>query len=163
MRVTTRVGRGGEVSAPRDMPLLRRLMGRVRRWAARRPRLVCTDGVVAYLRAMRETCRDPVPGGTGGRPRRRPWHHGVSAPVGQRDERRRVVETDRRMVDGTPARVEARRCRSPGDGVSHTADLERLHATVRERLAPLARHTLTWHAGMCLVGTVDHGCTPQAS
>ena len=47
------------------------------------------------------------------------------------------------------------------DGVINTAYIERLNATFRERLAPLghrcralARHPLTLHAGMCVVGTV---------
>jgi hypothetical protein len=158
---TTRLWLGGEVSAQRDLPLIRRLRARVRRCAARRPLLVCPDGLVAYLRAMRETLRDPVHTGTGGRPRLRPWHHVLIAQVVKRYERRRVAETDRRMIDGTPARVETRRGRAQGDGVINTAYIAWLNATFRERLAPLARrcralarHTLTLHEGMFLVGTV---------
>ena len=52
----------------------------------------------------------------------------------------------------------------------HTAAIERLHATFRECLAPLARrcralarHTLTLHEGMFLVGTVSTLCTPHTS
>ena len=60
MMVTTRLWLGGEVSAQRDLPLIRRLSARVRRWAARRPLVLCTDGLVSYIRAMRETLRDPV-------------------------------------------------------------------------------------------------------
>ena len=170
VRVKTRLWLGGEVSAQRDLPLIRRLIARGRRCAARRPLLVCTDGLVAYVRAIRETFRDPVHTGTGGRPRLRPWRNVCIAQVVKRDERRHVVETERRMVDGTPARVETLRCRSQGDGVINTADIERLNATFRARLAPLARrcralarHTLTWHAGMFLVGTVDNWCTPHES
>jgi hypothetical protein len=48
MRITTRLWLGGEVSAQRDLPLLRRLSERVKRCAARRPLWVCTDGVVSY-------------------------------------------------------------------------------------------------------------------
>ena len=139
MMVKTRVWLGGEVSEQRDLPLIRRLIERVRRCAARRPLLVCTDGLVSSIRAMRETFRDPVHTGQGGRPRLRPWRHVLIAQVVKRYERRRVVETERRMVDGTPARVETLRRRSQGDGVIHTADIERLNATFRERLAPLAR------------------------
>src|SRR5262249_41617071 len=129
---------------------------------------VCTDGVMSYLRAIRETFRAPGQPGQGGRPRLRPWRHVLLAQVGKRDERRHVVATPRRMVDGTPARVETLRRRSQGGGVSHTADIERRNATFRERLAPLARRcralarqTLTRHAGMCLVGTVSNFCTPH--
>jgi hypothetical protein len=101
MMVKTRLGLGGEVSAQRDMPLIRRLLERVRRWAARRPLLVGTDGVVSYSRAMRETVRAPVHTGTGGRPRMRRWRPGMIAQVVKRYERRRVVATERRIVAGT--------------------------------------------------------------
>ena len=59
----------------RDLPLIRRLIARVRRCAARRPLLVCTDGLGSYIRAIRETFREPVHTGQGGRPRLRPWHN----------------------------------------------------------------------------------------
>ena len=170
MMVKTRLWLGGEVSAQRDMPLIRRLSKRVRRCAACRPLLICTDGLVSYIRAMRETFRDPVHMGMGGRPRLRAWRHVLIAQVVKRYERRRVVETERRIVDGTPARVETLRRRSQGDGVINTAYIERLNATFRERLAPLARrcralarHTLTLHEGMFVVGTVYNFCTPHES
>jgi len=92
------------------------------------------------------------------------------AQVVKRYERRRVVETERRIVDGTPARVETLRRRSQGDGVINTASIERLNATFRERLASLtrrgralARRTLTLQHGMYLIGTVYNFCTPHAS
>src|SRR5213594_3662695 len=170
MMVKTRLWLGGEVSEQRDMPLIRRLIARVKRCAARRPLLVCTDGLVSSIRAIRETLRDPVHTGKGGRPRRRRWSNVLIAQVVKRYERRRVVETDRRMVDGTPARVETLRRRSQGNGVINTAYIERLNATFRERLAPLARRcralvrqTLTLHEGMFLVGTVYNFCTPHES
>src|SRR3989442_1879926 len=99
MMVKTRVWLGGAVSAQRDMPLIRRLIERVRRCAAHRPLLVCPDGVVSSIRAMRQTLREPIHTGTGGRPRRRPWRQVLLAQVVKRSERRRVVETARRMID----------------------------------------------------------------
>jgi transposase-like protein len=66
MMVPTRVWRGGEVSEQRDMPLIRRLIARVKRCATCRPLLVCPEGVVSYMRAIRETFREPVPTGQGG-------------------------------------------------------------------------------------------------
>jgi hypothetical protein len=66
--------------------------------------------------------------------------------------------------------VETLRRRSQGDGVINTAYIERLNATVRERLASLtrrgralARRTLTLQHGMYLIGTVYNFCTPHAS
>jgi transposase-like protein/IS1 family transposase len=170
MMVKTRLWLAGEVSEQRDMPLIRRLIERVKRCAARRPLLVCTDGLVSYIRAIRETFRDPVHTGKDGRPRLRPWRHVLIAQVVKRYERRRVVETARRIMDGTPARVETLRRRSHGDGVINTAYIERLNATFRERLAPLARrsralarHTMTLQHGMYLIGTVYNFCTPHTS
>jgi transposase-like protein len=170
MMVKTRLWLGGEVSTQRDMTLIRRLIERVRRCAAHRPLLFCTDGLVSYIRAIRETFRDPVQTGQGGRPRLRPWRHVLIAQVVKRYERRRVVETERRIVDGTPAQVETLRRRLQGDGVINTASIERLNATFRARLAPLAqrcralaRHTLTLHHGMYLIGTVSNFGTPHES
>jgi transposase-like protein/IS1 family transposase len=170
MTVKTRLWLGGEVSEHRDMTLIRRLIERVRRCALHRPLLFCTDGLSAYRRAIRETFRDPVPTAKSGRPRLRPWRNLLIAQVLKRDEQRRVVETERRLVDGTPARVETLRRRSQGDGVINTAYLERLNATFRERLAPLARRcrglarqTLRLHEGRFLVGTVYNFCTPHES
>ena len=170
MMVKTHLWLGGEVSEQRDLPLIRRLIERVKRCAARRPLLVCTDGLVSYIRAIRETFREPAHTGQGGRPRLRPWRHVLIAQVVKRYERRRVVETERRMVDGTPARVETLRRRSQGDGVINTAYIERLNATFRACLASLtrrgralARRTLTLQHGMYLIGTVYNFCTPHAS
>src|SRR5207237_4510969 len=109
MMVRTRLWLGGEVSERRDLPLIRRLMERVRRCAACRPLLVCTDGLVSYIRAIRETFRDPIHTGRGGRPRLRPWRHVFIAQVVKRYERRRVVAADRRIIPRTPARVEPHR------------------------------------------------------
>lgn len=170
MMISTRLWLGGEVSEHRDMPLIRRLIERVRRCAAPRPLLVCTDGLCSYIRAIRETFRDPVPTGKGGRPRLRPWRNVLIAQVVKRYERRRVVATERRIVDGTPTRVETLRRRSQGGGVINTAYIERLNATFRARLASLtrrgralARRTLTLQHGMYLIGTVYNFCTPHES
>ena len=57
---------GGEVSEQRDMPLIRRLIERVRACALQRPLLLCTDGWCSSIRAMREFwtsfiwCEEPV-------------------------------------------------------------------------------------------------------
>jgi IS1 family transposase len=166
----TRLWLAGEVSAQRDMTLIRRLIERVRACALHRPLLCCTDGLCSYIRAIRETFREPVHMGTQGRPRRRPWRNVCIAQVVKRYVQRHVVGVERRIVDGTPTRVEALRRRSQGDGVINTADIERLNATFRERLASLtrrgralARRTLTLQHGMYLIGTVYNFCTYHES
>jgi hypothetical protein len=161
MRVSTRVWRAGEGSAQRDLPWIRRRIERGRAWALHRPLLCGTAGGCASVRALRETLREPVRTGVPGRPRRHPWRNVCLAQVVQRYAQRRVVEGERRRVDGTPARVEPRRRRSQGGGVIKTASIERLNATLRERLASLtrrgrarARRTLTLQHGMSRIGTV---------
>ena len=168
--VRTRLGWGGAGRAQRDMPLSRRLLQRGRRGAARRPLVSWPDGWGAALRAMRATLRAPVPTGQGGRPRWRPWRHLLSAQVGTRDARRRVVDPERRLVKGTPVRVETLRQRSPGAGVRNTADSARRNATCRARLAlrarrcrAVAREPLPLPAGLGVVGTVSTLCMPHAS
>jgi IS1 family transposase len=170
MLVSTRLWLAGEVSEQRDMTLIRRLIERVRTGALHRPLLFCTDGLCSYVRAMRETFRDPVRMGAHGRPRLRAWRNVCIAQVVKRYAQRRVVDVERRIVDGTPARVETLRRRAHGDGVINTAYIERLNATFRERLASLtrrgralARHTLTLQHGMYLIGTVYNFCTPHTS
>ena len=170
MMVRTRLWLAGEVSEQRDMPLIRRLIKRVWRCALPRPLLFCTDGLCSYVRAIRETFRDPVRRGASGRPRLRPWLNLCIAQVVKRYAQRHVVEVERRIVAGTPARVEALRRCSQGAGVINTAYIERLNATFRERLASLtrrgralARRTLTLQHGMYLTGTVYNFCTPHAS
>jgi transposase-like protein/IS1 family transposase len=170
MMVRTRLWLAGEVSERRDMTLIRQLIERMRRCAAHRPLLVCTDGLSAYVRAVRETFRDAVRTGAHGRPRLRPWRNLCIAQVVKHYAQRRVVDVERHIVEGTPARVETLRRRAQGDGVINTAYIERLNATFRERLAPLvrrsralARRTLTLEHGMYLVGTVYNFCTPHAS
>jgi transposase-like protein len=170
MMVRTRLWLAGEVRVQRDMSLIRRLIERVRRWAAHGPLLVCTDGLCSSIRAIRATFRDPVPTGRQGRPRLRRWRTLCMAQVVKRYTQRRVVDVERRIVDGTPARVETLRHRSHGDGVINTADIERLNATFRARLAALtrrgralARRPLTFQHGMYLIGTVYDFWTPHAS
>jgi len=170
LMVSTRLWLAGAVSPHRDLSLIRRLIARVRRCARHRPLLVCTDGLCSYVRAIRETFRDPERTGAQGRPRLRPWRHVCIAQVVKRYEQRRVVAVERRIVEGTPARVETLRRRSQGDGVINTAYIERLNATFRERLAALtrrgralARRTVTLHHRMYLIGTVYNFCTPHAS
>jgi IS1 family transposase len=170
MMVRTRLWLAGEVSVRRDMPLVRRLIERVRRGAAHCPLLFCTDGLCSYIRVIREAFCDPVQTGRQRRPRLHRWRNLCIAQVVKRYAQRQVVAIERRIVDGTPARVETLRYRSHGDGVINTAYIERLNATFRERLAALtrrgralARRPLTLQHGMYLIGTVYNFCTPHAS
>jgi IS1 family transposase len=150
--------------------LIRALMARVRRCALARTLLFCTDGLCSYVRAIRETFREPLPTGKPGRPRWQAWKNILIAQVIKRYAKRRVVAVTRRIVQGTRRQVDAVRRRSQGQGVINTAYIERLNATFRERWAPLvrrgralARRTLTLEHGMYLIGTVYNFCSPHAS
>ena len=171
MAVGTRLWLAGEVSKQRDLGLVRRLLARVRRCAARCLLLVCTDGFRAYPRAIRAAFRDPQPTGKRGRPRWQGWQALQIAQVVKPYVRRRVVRVERRIVAGSAAQVEQLRRRSQGGaGVLNTTSSDRLKATFRERLAiltrrgrALARCTATLRAGMYLIGTVDNFCTYHTS
>ena len=161
--VSTRLWLAGEVSEHRDLPLIRRLLARVRACALPRALLCCTDGLCTDIRAIREVFRDAVRTGARGRPRLRAGKSILIAQVVKRYEKRRVVAVERRIVQGSAARVEQLRYRSHGDGVINTAYIERLNATFRERLASLtrrgralARQTCTLRHGMYLIGTVSN-------
>jgi transposase-like protein len=155
LMVSTRWWRAGEVSAHRDLPLIRRLIERVHACALKRPILWYPEGLCAHVRAVRETFREAIDSGTRGRPHLRAWPKVLIATVVKRDERRRVVAVERRIVQGAAARVEKRRHRSAGDGVINAASIERLNATCPERRSArtrrgraLARQTCTWPHGM---------------
>ena len=119
MMIKTRLWLGGEVSAQRDAPdpaadrageaLATSPPADLYRWFG-----VLHPGHSGDFSRSRHA-------GQGGRPRLRPWRNILIAQVVKRYERRRVVATERRMVDGTPAPVETLRRRSHGDGVINTA------------------------------------------
>jgi transposase-like protein/IS1 family transposase len=168
--VNTRLWLGGEVRHQRDLPLIRRLMRRVRRCALAGRLLLCTDGLCSYVRAAREAFRDKVSTGRRGRQPLHVWGRLLIAQVVKRYENRHIVEVERRVVHGRAAQVEKARAASAGAGVINTAYIERLNGTFRERLASLARRTrglarrvTRLEAGMWLVGAVYNFCTPHES
>jgi hypothetical protein len=168
--VSTRLWLGGELSPHRDLSLSRRLVQHVRACALVRPLLLCTDGLCSYVRAARETFRDPLYGGQRGRPRLRVWPQLLTAQVVKRYQQRRLVAVERRLVQGTAARVEKALVASQGKGVINTAYIERLNAPFRERLAALTRRgralprkPLTLEGGMYRSGAVYHFCTAPES
>jgi hypothetical protein len=171
MSVGTQLGLAGEVSEQRHLGLVRHLLGRVGRGAARVPLWFCTEGFRAYPRAMRETFRAPLPTGKPGRPRWRRWKILHSAQVVKPYVQRRGVSVERRSLVGTAAQVaKLRRRAQGGTGVINTADIERRNAPCREHLATLtrrgralARRTSTLHAGRYLIGTIYNFCTYHTS
>jgi transposase-like protein len=174
LMVRTRLWLGGEVSCHRDTSLITRLVERVRACAttsrAKAPLLFCTDGLSTYVSAVRQVFREPLRRGAAGRPRLQAWKGILMAQVVKRYAKRRVVEVEHRVKQGSPRRVQEVIAASQGQGTINTAFIERLNATFRERLASLvrrgralARQTQTLQTGMFLVGTLYNFCTPHAS
>ena len=166
--VASRLWLGGVVGVQRDGELIRSLLTRVRACGARPALLLCTDGLASYVGEARRAFRRPVRTGRAGRPRLVLPAAVMLAQV----IKRRVVGVERRVVRGSAGAVQARLAATQGKAtaVVNTAYVERLNATFRARLAPLARRTraaarelTTLEAGMWLVGTVYTFCVPQRS
>lgn len=166
LRVRSRLGLGGVVSPSRNTGLITALVQKVRAAAAGRPRLLCGEGLAAYIRAARPVFGQRRWTGQAGRPR---WPPGSNRMIAQRikqDEQGRVVGVLRRIGQGTAAAVAVWLQRSPGGGVIHTAFIERRNATFRSRWAcwvrrgrAWARQVATGHQGRYLIGSVDNFCT----
>jgi hypothetical protein len=170
--VPSRLWLGGAVSAARDGTLIRSVLERVRACGPVRAVLLCTDGLASYPKQALRLFRTAGRTGRRGRPR-------LSLPAGllvaqaiKRYAKRRVASVERRVVRGTAEAVAAALAATQGraTGVINTAYAERLNATFRARLVPLARRTraavhqaTTLEAGMWLVGASYNFCRPHRS
>jgi hypothetical protein len=93
------------------------------------------------------------------------WPHLHIGTVIKRTENKRVVEITRPMAHGLLEQAEQLLQLSGGGNVLNTAFIERLNATIRERLASLtrkSRHTVSrkqaLHTGMYLIDCTYHFC-----
>jgi transposase-like protein len=170
MSVASRLWLGGVLSVSRDRPLLRRLAQQIRACACRVAVLVCVDGLAGYVRAMGDAFRVPRPTGKPGRPPLERPKEVLLAQVIKKYAQRRVVSVTHRVVLGTAEAVEHVLTATQSGTVINTAYIERLNATFRACLAPLARRTRalahqvpTLTAGMYLVGTAYNFCWPHTS
>jgi transposase-like protein len=172
LAVASRLWLGGAVAVQRDRGLVRALLARVRACGASATLLLCADGLASYMSEARRAFRQPVRTGRAGRPRLVLPAGVLLAQVIKRRAKRRVVAVERRIVRGSARAVRAclRATQGQATAVVNTAYVERLNATFRARLAPLARRTraavreaATLEAGMWLVGTVYNFCCPQRS
>lgn len=170
LQTATRLWLGGAVSEHRDRRLITRLIEGVRRCALQRPLLLMTDGLATYGTALQRVFREPVARLGRGRRRLQRWAGLCYAQVIKRYEQRRVVAVERRIKLGEVEQVETLRHKAHAEGVLNTAFIERLNATMRQRLPclvrrtrALARRTTTIEQGMWLVGTLYNFCTPHDS
>jgi hypothetical protein len=170
MSVASRLWLGGVLSVSRDRALLRRMAQQIRACACRVAVLVCVDGLAGYARAMGDAFRVPRYTGKVGRPPLERPKEVLLAQVIKKYAQRRVVSVSQRVVWGTPEAVKHVLRATQSGTVINTAYIERLNATFRACLAPLARRTRalahqvpTLTAGMYLVGTTYNLCWPHAS
>jgi transposase-like protein/IS1 family transposase len=170
MMVSTRLWLGGVVSLSRDRRLADLLLRQVR--ACCRPLctlLVCTDGWSAYPGSIRRAFREKVKKLAGrGRARLQAWPEILIATIIKRSKKKRMVEVIRRMSQGTLEQAEQLLTQSGGGTVLNTAFIERLNATIRERLASLtrkcrhaARRPEALSTGMYLLGCTYNFCWPH--
>ena len=158
------------MSLPRDRSLADRFLRQVR--ACCQPLcalLVCTDGWSAYPGSIRRAFREKVKETAGrGRACLRMWPQLCIAVVIKRTHKKRVVEITRKMVQGTLEQAQALLASSLGGTVLNTAFIERLNATMRQRLASLtrkcrhaARRLAALESGMWLLGCTYNFCWPH--
>jgi transposase-like protein len=167
--VTSRLWLGGVLQIQRDRGLIRTLLEHVRACGASfEALLLCTDGFSSYPKQALKVLRKPLRTGKPGRPRLLLPEGLMVAQAIKRYSRRRVSGVVRRVIRGTEEAVKARLSSTQGDSrgaVINTAYIERLQATLRSRLAALARRTraavhkqASLEAGMWLVGSVYNFC-----
>jgi transposase-like protein len=158
--VPSRLWLGGVVSSQRDGVLITTLVRLVRACAVQPAILVCVDGLASYLTAFRRVFREPVRTGRRGRPRLGLPAGFLMGQVVKHYAKRRVVGVTQRVVVGTAAAIAAALSATGSGTVINTAYIERLNATFRSRLAPLARRSraLARTDGMLTAGMYLVGC-----
>ena len=138
LAVPSRLWLGGVISRQRDLPLITRLVQRVRACAVTPAILVCVDGLASYVTAFLKVFRQPIHTGRRGRPRlvlpgRVPVRPGRQA-LGQAARRRRHPPGRSRHPGG-------HRGGPDGDGHRHRHQ-HRLHRAPQRHLPrpPRAAH-----------------------
>jgi transposase-like protein len=168
--VSTRLWLGGVVARKRDERLILALAQVIRQSALARPLLICVDGFIAYVQAVQQAFRTPLPSGKRGRPRLIPWPDIHIGQVVKHYQGNRVVDVTRRMARGCLETACALLTKSRGGTQLNTAFIERLNATFRSRLAVLVRRSRalirnpqTLEPLVYLMGSVYNFCTEHKS
>lgn len=140
--VGSRLWLASAVARRRDGLLIHLLLRRTLAALAGRAFLLAVDGFASYVTAARALIRAPERTGRRGRP---PlvWPEGFALTQVVKAGLHRGAGIVRRVVVGTEAAVAAALAASHGGTAINTAYVERLNATLRERLAPLVRRRRT--------------------
>jgi transposase-like protein len=165
LAVPSRLWLGGALGAARDLPLITRLIRLVRAAACTPAILICVDGLVSYVTAIRRVFRRPERTGKPGRPRLVPEAGVLVGQVIKRYVKRHVASVEQRVARGTAEAIRAVLAATGTGTMINTAYIERLNATFRSCLAPLvrrgraiARTEARLTAGMWLVGCAYNFC-----
>ena len=143
------------VARRRDGRLVHLLLRRTRAALAGRAFLLAVDGFASYVTAAHALLRVPERTGRRGRPRL-VWPQGFALTQVVKAGLARGEGIARRVVVGTEATVAAALAASHGGATINTAYVERLNATLRERLAPLVRRRRTPAHGTALIESGLH-------
>ena len=164
--VSSRLWLGGVISRKRDKKLLEGLVGRIRKMALCRPLLIAVDGLPGYVGAFWRAFRSKMErNGRQGRSRLIAWSTLNIVQVVKKRQKGQL-DIERRVVLGEQEQINRLIEKSQGRGGINTSFIERLNATFRSRLAPLARRSrslaaqpYSLHTGMYLVGCLYNFCT----
>ena len=140
------------VARRRDGLLIHLLLRRALAALADRAFLLAVDGFGSYVTAARSLLRVPERTGRRGRPRL-VWPEGFALTQVVKAGLPRGEGIVRRIVVGTEEAVAAAWATSHGGTAINTAYIERLNATLRECLAPLARRRRTPAHGAPLIAS----------
>lgn len=172
LAVPSRLWLGGAVSPHRDHHLIAALLRRGCACGPVQRVLLCTAGLASDPRQALRLFREAVRTGQPGRPRLTLPAGVVIAQVVKQHAKRRLVNVVRRVVTGGEAAAQTALSapQTNASPVLNTAFIERLNATFRAHLGPLARRTraavhqtATLAAGLGLVGTCSNFCWPHRS
>jgi transposase-like protein len=171
MAVPCRLWLGGVVSPVRDLGLIQRLVGMVRRaWLPGTALLICVDGLASYPTAFWRAFREKVLTGRRGRPAFRRPRRVWLARVIKKYSGRRLVAVTRRVLWGRRSSVERQLQRTATGTQINTAYIERLNATFRGGMAALTRRGRrllrreeVLERGMYLTGGVYNFCSAHRS
>lgn len=139
MMVGTRLWLGASVNAVRGKDLIRACLRFAARCALCRSLLLAVDGLNMYAKAVEKTFRSKHRL-HGQHPRWIAWTTvSITQVVKKRGGKRGAIE--RIILQGDEAEIQQLRQQSQGGTMINSAFIERLNATFRQRLAPLARRS----------------------
>lgn len=168
----SRLWMAGVVRVDRDRQLADRFLLQVRRCCHFvQGLLICTDGWNAYPNSIMRALREKVKRTAGrGRCCLEVWPDLCIATIIKHTKKKRVVEVTRHLTRGPMEKAQALLQKTAGCQQFNTSLIERFNATMRERLASLARkcrhavHRLqTLETGMYLIGCTHNFYWPIRS